>query len=37
MKIKLKLFKLANKLFERYHFIYKPLYFFIKISATDKR
>ena len=37
MKIKLKLFKLANKLFEHYHFIYKPLYFFYKkISDRQK-
>lgn len=37
MEIKLKLFKLANKLFERYHFIYKPLYFFYKkISDRQK-
>ncbi|MEK7104597.1 MAG: FkbM family methyltransferase [Patescibacteria group bacterium] len=36
MKIKLKLFKLANKLFERYHFIYKPLYFFYK-NISDRQ
>ena len=37
MKIKLKLFKLANKLFGRYHFIYKLLYFFYKkISDRQK-
>ena len=36
MKIKLKLFKLANKLFEPYYFIYKPLYFFYK-NISDRR
>jgi len=37
MKIKLKLFKLANKLFEHHYFIYKPLYFFYKkISDRQK-
>ena len=37
MKIKLKLFKLANKLFEHNYFIYKPLYFFYKkISDRQK-
>ena len=36
MKMKLKFFKLANKLFERYYFIYKPLYFFYK-NISDRQ
>lgn len=36
VKIKLNLFKLANKLFEHYYFIYKPLYFFYK-KVSDKQ
>jgi len=34
--MKLKLFKLANRLFENYFFIYKPLYFFYK-TVSDKQ
>ena len=34
--MKLKFFKLANKLFERYYFIYKPLYFFYK-NISDRQ
>lgn len=36
MKIKLKIFKLMNKLFENYYFIYKPLYFFYK-NISDRQ
>ena len=36
MEMKLKLFKLANKLFEHCYFIYKPLYFFYK-NISDRQ
>lgn len=36
MKLKLKIFKLMNKLFENYYFIYKPLYFFYK-NISDRQ